>query len=110
MAPKTKISVANCLMVTGLLPYLAVLIFVALTSGRTGDAGLAAGLTMMLGFVIAYVVAMVVAFPAFLWSCALAKSLDSDTRYSIVLRRLVVCVVSSVFLVFAFCAFVPFLN
>ena len=108
MTPQTKIKVANGLMATGLLPFLAALMYLALPSDGPGDSALAAGLTMMVSFVIAYVVAFTVAFPAFLWSCALVKSFGSGTRYSIVLRRLVVCVACSVFLVFAFFAFVPF--
>jgi hypothetical protein len=107
---KTKIHVANSLMVAGLLPYAAVLIYALLTSGQTGDAALAAALTMMLGGVIAYVVAVAIAFPAFLWSCSLAKSPGADTRYSIVLRRLVVCSVLSVFLILPLIAFATFFN
>jgi len=111
MEPKTKVTVANNLMAIGLLPFLAALICLAyflLPSGRTGDAAVAAGSTMMFGFVLAYVFAFAVAFPAFLWSSALAKSLGFNTRCSAVLRKLVVGVVCSVFLVFAFFAFVPF--
>ena len=97
-------------MVTGLLPYAAVLIDAVLTSGQTGDAALAAALTIMLGGVIAYVVALAIAFPAFLWSCSLAKSPGSDTRCSIVLRRLVVCSVVSVFLILPLIAVAGFFN
>lgn len=113
MAPQTKITVANSFMAVGLLPFFAALIYLAylvLPSDPTGDAAVAAGLTMMFGFVIAYVAAFAIAFPAFLWSSSLAKSLGSNARCSIVLRKLVVGVVCSVFLVFAFFAFVPFFS
>jgi hypothetical protein len=105
MAPKTKIYVANSTMVAGLLPYLAVLTYVVLTSSYTGDAALAAVFTIMLGLGIAYVVALAIAFPAFLWSRSLAKSLGSDTRCSIVLRRAVVCSVFPIFAIFPVFAF-----
>jgi hypothetical protein len=104
MATKTKTLVADITMAAGLLPYLAVLAYVAWTSGYTGDAALSAVVTIMLGLGVAYVVALAVVFPAFLLSRSLAKPWGFDTRCAIVLRRAVVC---SVFPISRLSLFLP---
>jgi hypothetical protein len=105
MAPETKRYIANGTMFVGLLPWIAVLIYAALTSSDKGDAALAAVFTIILGLGVAYVAALAIAFPAFLWSRSLVKSLGTDTRCSIVLRRAVICSVLPLFAIFPFLAF-----
>lgn len=100
MAPKTKTNLANCLMVAGLLPYLAVLSYVAWSSRYYGDAALAAAFTIILGLAISYVVALAVAYPAALWSRSLAKQLGYDTRYAKLLRGAAICGVFPVLAIF----------
>jgi hypothetical protein len=100
MKPKTKMYVANSAMTVGLLPYLAVLVYVALTSGYRGDAAMAAVFTIFFGLGAAYLIALVVSFPAFLWSRSLAQSVETDTRLSIFLRQAVVCGVFPLFAIF----------
>lgn len=100
MTGNTKVSLANCGMVAGLLPYLAVLIYIALMSGSRGDAAMGFVFMTILGLGIAYVVALTVAFPAFLWSRYLAQSPEVDTRWSVFLRRAVLCGIFPLFAVF----------
>lgn len=105
MRPRTKAYLADGVMVIGLLPYLAVLVYVAFTSCDTGDAALAAVFTIIFGMGFAYLSALAVAFPAFLWSRSLAKSSRTDTRFSVFLRRSVVCGIFPLFAIFPFLAF-----
>jgi hypothetical protein len=100
MSPETKFRVANGLMLIGLLPYIAVLGYMALTSGSTGDAAMAAVFTTILGIAVAYIVALVIALPASLWSHSLTKSFGISTRCSTWLRRAVVCGVFPVLAIF----------
>lgn len=97
---KTRMSIANNLMLAGLLPYIAVFIYFALMSDATGDAGTTVIFMTILGLGISYLVALGISFPAYLWSRSMAASSNNDTRYSVFLRRSVLCGVLPVFAVF----------
>jgi hypothetical protein len=100
MKPKTKLYIANSAMVTGLLPYLAVFGYVALTSDERGDAAMGVAFHILLGLGFAYIAALLVAFPASLWSRSLARSFKLDPRSSVLLRRAVACGVFPLFAIF----------
>jgi hypothetical protein len=100
MMPSTKRHVANGVMLTGLLPYIAVLVYVVHTSGSKGDAAMGAIFMIILGLGLAYLVALVVALPAFFWSLHLATASGTDTRFSIVLRWAVMCGVFPALVIF----------
>jgi hypothetical protein len=100
MPLRTKIAISSALMEAGLLPYLVVIGYIALTSGYRGDAAMAAVFTIMLGLGLSYVVALAVAFPAFLWSRSLTKSSGIDTRWSRLLRLGVIVGVFPVLAIF----------
>jgi hypothetical protein len=103
MTPKMKTHVANSAMIVGLLPFLGVFLFIALPSSHRGDAALMDAFALILGYGIAYVVGLGVAFPALLWSHCFAMSLGADTRWSLILRRAVLCSLSSIFPILTYC-------
>ena len=100
MVPSTKRRVANGMMLTGLLPYIAVLVYVVYTSGSKGDAAMGAIFMIILGLGLAYLVALVVALPAFFWSLHLTAASGTDTRLSIILRWAVMCGVFPALVIF----------
>lgn len=105
MTPKTKTYVANGLMITGLLPYVAVVSYMWYSSGFRGEASTAAAFTIILGMAVSYVVALVVAYPAALWSRSMAKTLGYDCRSAKVLRGMAYCGVFPVLAIFPAVAF-----
>lgn len=89
----------------GLLPYLFVFGYIALTSSYRGDAAMAAVFMILLGFALSYLVALAVAFPAFLWSRSLAQSSGIEQRWSGLLRKGVIVGVFPVLAIFPVMAF-----
>ena len=100
MTHDAKMRIANSLMVTGLLPYIAVFTYFAWMSDARGDAAMAAIFMTILGLGIAYIVALCISFPAYIWSRSLAISRGADTRFAIILRWSVLCGVFPAFAVF----------
>jgi hypothetical protein len=108
MKPKTKTFIANVAMAAGLLPYVIVFVYIALGSARGLNEVVFAAFLILLGLGIASVIALLVAFPTFLWSRSLAKSLGVDSFSSVFLRRAVVCGVLPSFVILPLLAYVMF--
>jgi len=84
-------------MAVGLLPYLAVFIYIAVAGAR-GDASIGTVFMIVLGLGVAYLVALLVALPGYLWSCALSEDAGTVSRCSSILR---ICVLGGVYPVMA---------